>query len=144
MYIGLKITKLRCRISIGRPAVAGRAVGWRQPDDLWLHTETDLVAPGWRRRRVPGTPEYGRPPAPRGYGGGGVRLRMAGLEAAGRHDIRPVPQLELEEAEGSLQHEVGAVVQRLKRRLDRVPADQHEAGTEQLVRQLRWPGLAVV
>jgi hypothetical protein len=69
---------------------------------------------------------------------------MAGLEAAGRHDICPVPHLKLEEAERPLQHEVGAVVQRLKRRLHRVPANQHEAGTKQLVRQLRWPRLAVV
>jgi hypothetical protein len=69
---------------------------------------------------------------------------VAGLEAAGRHDIRPVSQLELEKAEGPLQHEVGAVVQRLKRRLHRVPAYQHEAGTEQLVWQLRRTRLAVV
>ena len=67
-----------------------------------MHTEANLVAPSWWRSRIPGTAEDGWPPAPRGYGGGGVRLRMAGLEAAGRHDIRPVPQLELEEAEGSL------------------------------------------
>ena len=102
------------------------------------------MAPGWRRSRIPGTAKDGWPPAPRGYGGGGVRLRMAGLEAAGRHDICPVPHLKLEEAERPLQHEVGAVVQRLKRRLHRVPANQHEAGTKQLVRQLRRTRLAVV
>ena len=69
---------------------------------------------------------------------------MAGLEAAGRHDVRLVAQLELEEAEGPLQDEVGTVVERLQRRLDRVPADQDEAGAEEVVGELWRPGLAVV
>jgi hypothetical protein len=69
---------------------------------------------------------------------------MAGLEATGGHHIHLLSQLELEKAEGPLQYEVGAVVQRLKRRLDRVPADQHVAGAEQVVWQLGRPRLAVV
>ena len=69
---------------------------------------------------------------------------MAGLEAAGRHNVGFFADLELEEAEGPLQHQVGAVVQRLQWWLDRVMADQDKAGTEQVVRQFWRAGLAVV
>jgi hypothetical protein len=69
---------------------------------------------------------------------------MAGLQATGGHNIHLLPQLELEKAEGPLQHQVGTVIQRLKRRLDRVPADQHVAGAEQVIWQLGRPRLAVV
>ena len=69
---------------------------------------------------------------------------MAGLEAAGRHDICLVAQLELEKTQGPLQHQVGAVVEGLQRRLDRVPADQDEAGAKEVVWKFWWPGRAVV
>ena len=65
---------------------------------------------------------------------------MAGLEAAGRHHVGLVAQLQFEETQRPLQYEVRTVVKRLQRRLDGVAADQHETGTEQLVWQLGGPG----
>jgi hypothetical protein len=67
---------------------------------------------GWTRR-VLRTTEDGWPPAPRGYGGGDVRLRVAGFEAAGRDDVGLLTHLEFEEPQGPLEDQVGAVVERL-------------------------------
>ena len=68
---------------------------------------------------------------------GGLPRRggRAGFKPVCRHRVHSVAHLQLEGVKGPLQDQVWTIVQRRKRRLDAVMANQYEPGEQEFLRQ---------